>query len=79
MVSFPPSIFGLRFLALLHQHFVIHVLENLVLFSSNPFLIIANPFSLFWWKWLFRCPSKMVLLIIITISVILVSLVGILT
>ena len=50
MLSFPPSIFGSRILALFAATFVIHVLASRDLylsFYSDPFLVVAGAFSLY--------------------------------
>ena len=50
MLSFPPSIFGLRILALFAATFVIHMLASIDLglfFYSDPFLVVAGAFSLY--------------------------------
>ena len=49
MLTFPPSIFGSRIVALFAATFVIHVsqLRYWFIFYSSPFLIIANTFSLY--------------------------------
>ena len=45
MLSFPPSIFGSRFW--LYLHTCVSQLRSWFIFRSNPFLIIANTFSLY--------------------------------
>ena len=50
MLSFPPSIFGSRILALFAAIFVIHVLASIdlgLIFYSDPFLVVAGAFSLY--------------------------------
>ena len=50
VLSFPPTIFGSRILALFAATFVIHVLASRdlgFLFYSDPFLVVAGAFSLY--------------------------------